>query len=90
MPWSLRKPLLALENTCREVCRGMICISTLTEPVQLLTHFKNWNAVPGGSSQPHTHCWACPESRSLHVNGVLILELKDLQPEDQVTFAALK
>ena len=60
----------------------------LTEPLQLLTCFKNGNAVPGGSSQAHASRWACPQSRSPRVNGVPILVPKGLQ--DQATFAALK
>ncbi len=40
VPWSLRQPLLALESTHREVCKGRLWISTLTEPLQLLTYFK--------------------------------------------------
>ena len=63
-------------------------MSTLTEPLQLLTYFENGNAVPWGSSQAHARHWACPQSRSPRVNGVPILDPKHLQ--DQATFAALK
>ena len=88
VPWSPRQPLLALESTRREAYKGTLCTATLTKPLQLESYFKNGNAVPGWSSQPHAHRRACPESRSPRVEGVPILVPKDLQ--DQVTFAALK
>ena len=69
VPWSPRQPLLALESTRREACKGRLWTSTLTEPVKLATYFKNGNEVPGGSSQAHARCLACPQSRSPRVNG---------------------
>jgi len=73
VPWSPRQPLLALETTAEKGAQGRLWTSTLTEPLQLLTYFKNGNAVSRGSSQAHARCWACPQSRSPRVNGVQIL-----------------
>ena len=69
MPWSLRQPLQTLNSTHAQACKGRLCTSMLTEPVQLVTYFKSRNAVTGGSAQAHACHWACPQSRSLHVNG---------------------
>ena len=73
VPWSPRQPLLALETTAEKGAQGRLWTSTLTEPLQLLTYFKNGNAVSRGSSQAHARCWACPQSRSPRVNGAPIL-----------------
>jgi hypothetical protein len=73
VPWSPRQPLLALNSTRGQACKGRLCTSTLTEPLHLLTYFKNGNAVPGGSCQAHARRWACLQSRSPCVNGVPIL-----------------
>ena len=80
--------LQALESTLEKGVQGRPWTSTLTEPVQLETYFKNGNEVPGGSSQAHARRRACLQSRSPRVNGVPILEHEGLQ--DQGTFAALK
>ena len=69
VPWSPRQPLQTLNSTRAQACKGRLCTSTLTEPVQLATYFKNGNAVAGGSSQAHARRWACPQSRSPRVNG---------------------
>ena len=68
VPWSPRPPLLALETTAEKGAQGRLWTSTLAEPLQLLTYFKNGNAVSSGSSQAHARCWACPQSRSPRVN----------------------
>ena len=73
VPWSPRQPLLALETTAEKGAQGRLWTSTLTEPLQLLTYFKNGNAVSRGSSQAHARCLACPQSRSPRVNGAPIL-----------------
>ena len=83
-----RQPLLALESTPEKGVQGRPWTSTLTERVKLLAYFKNGNEVPRGSSQAHARRWACPQSRSPRINGVPILDMKDLQ--DQRTFTALK
>ena len=69
MPWSPRQPLQTLNSTRAQACKGRLCTSTLTEPVQLATYFKNGNAVTKGSAQARARRWACPQSRSPHVNG---------------------
>ena len=61
---------------------------TLREPVKPQTLFKNGNEVPGGSYQAHARRQACLQSRSLHINGVLMLEHEGLQ--DQGAFACLE
>ena len=53
--------------------------SGLTEPVQPGPHCKNGNNAVEGSTQDHTCHQACLQSRSPHVNGVLMLDLKHLQ-----------
>ena len=70
VPWSPRQPLLALESTRREACKGRrrLWTSTLTEPLQLESYFKNGNEVPRGSCQAHARRWACLHSRSPRVN----------------------
>ena len=73
VPWSPRQPPQTLNSTRGQACKGMLCTSTLTEPVKLATYFKNGNEVAGGSSQAHARCLACPQSRSLRVNGAPIL-----------------
>ena len=69
VPWSPRQPLLALETTAEKGAQGRLWTSTLTEPLQLLTYFKNGNAVSRGSAQARARRWACPQSRSPRVNG---------------------
>ena len=48
VPWGLRQPLLALETTAEKGTQGRLWMSTLTEPLQLLTYFKSRNVVLGG------------------------------------------
>ena len=69
VPWSPRQPLQTLNSTRAQAYKGRLCTSTLTEPVKLATYFKNGNAVTGGSAQARARRWACPQSRSPHVNG---------------------
>ena len=69
VPWSPRQPLQTLNSTRAQASKGRLCTSTLTEPVQLATYFKNGNEVAGGPAQARARRWACPQSRSPHVNG---------------------
>ena len=69
VPWSPRQPLQTLNSTRAQASKGRLCTSTLTETLQLATYFKNGNAVTGGSAQARARRWACPQSRSPHVNG---------------------
>ena len=55
--WSLRQPLQTPNSTQSQVCKGKLWTSTLTEPLQLLTYFKNGNAASGGSSQALACHW---------------------------------
>ena len=66
---SPRQPLQTLNSTRAQASKGRLCTSTLTETLQLATYFKNGNAVTGGSAQARARRWACPQSRSPHVNG---------------------
>ncbi len=66
---SPRQPLQTLNSTREQASKGRPCTSTLTETLQLATYFKNGNAVTGGSAQARARRWACPQSRSPHVNG---------------------
>ena len=69
LPWSPRQPLQTLNSTRAQACKGRLCTSTLTETLQLVTYFKNGNAVTGRSAQARARRWACPQSRSPHANG---------------------
>ena len=69
VPWSPRQPLQTLNSTRAQASKGRLCTSTLTEPLQLASYFKNGNAVTGGSAQARARRWACPQSRSPRVNG---------------------
>ena len=69
VPWSPRQPLLALNSTCAQACKGRLWTSTLTEPVQLESYSKNWNGVSEGSCRAHACRRAGPQCRGLHVNG---------------------
>ena len=80
VPWSLRQPPQTLNSTHGQACKGMLCTSTLTEPVKLATYFKNGNEVAGWSAQAHARRWACPQRRSPRVNGADFGAEEDLQP----------
>ena len=69
VPWSPRQPLQTLNSTRAQASKGGLCTSTLTEPVKLATYFKNGNEVAAGPAQARARRWACPQSRSPHVNG---------------------
>ena len=87
VPWSPRQPLLALNSTRGQACKGRLWTSTLTEPVQLESYSENWNGSLKGLVRL-THVAGQVRSAGAHTSMVPILEPKDLQ--DRGTIAALK
>ena len=88
VPWSPRQPLQTLNSTRAQASKGRLCTSTLTEPVQLATYFKNGNAVTGGVCSGSRTSLGMPAEQEPARQWCADLGSRGLQ--DQATFTALK